>query len=52
MQRRDFSEYREWIDNEMVGCELDDIRHRKRLQHLLEHLSDRVGSTTPRPSQD
>ena len=52
VQGRDFSEYREWIDNEMVGCEFDDVRHRKRLRQLLEHFSDRVGSTTPWASQD
>lgn len=54
MQRRDSSESRsrEWIDNEMVRCESDDVRHRKRLRRLLEHFSDRVGSTTPWASQD
>lgn len=54
MQRRDSSESRsrEWIDNEMVGCEFEDVRHRKRLRQLLEQLSDRVGSTTPWASQD
>jgi hypothetical protein len=53
-QRRDFSEpwSREWIDNEVVGCEFEDVRHRKRLRQLLERLSDRVGSTTPWASQD
>lgn len=52
VQGRDFSESREWIDNEMVGCEFDDVRHRERLLQLLEHFSDRVGSTTPWASQD
>jgi len=54
MQRRDFSESRsrEWIDNEMVGCEVEDVRHRKRLRQLLEQFSDRVGSTTPWASPD
>jgi hypothetical protein len=53
-QRRDFSEprSREWIDNEVVGCEFEDVRHRKRLRQLLEQFSDRVGSTTPWASQD
>ncbi len=52
MQGRDFPESREWIDNEMVGCEFDDVRHRKRLRHLLERFSGRVGSTTHWASQD
>jgi hypothetical protein len=54
MQCRDFSESRstEWIDNEMVGCEFEDVRHRKRLRQLLEQFSSRVGSTTPWASQD
>lgn len=49
-KRRDFSESRsrEWIDNEVVGCEFEDVRHRKRLRQLLEQLSGRVGTTTPR----
>lgn len=53
-QRRDFSESRsrEWIDNELMGCEFEDVRHRKRLRQLLEQFSDRVGSTTPWASQD
>lgn len=53
-QRRDFSESqsREWIDNEVVGCEFEDVRHRKRPRHLLEQLSGRVGSTTPWASED
>jgi len=53
-QRRDFSESRsrEWIDNEVVGSEFEDNRHRKRLRQLLEQVSDRVGSTTPWASRD
>src|SRR5271157_5369580 len=53
-RRRDFSESRsrEWIDDEMVGCEFEDVRHGKRLRQLLEQFSDRVGSTTPWASQD
>jgi hypothetical protein len=53
-KRRDFSESRsrEWIDNEVVGCEFMDARHRKRLRQLLEQFSDRVGSTPPWASQD
>ena len=54
MQRRDLSESqsRDWIDNELVGCEFEDVRHRKRLRQLLKQFSDRVGSTTPWASQD
>lgn len=54
MQRQDFSESRssKWIDHEMVGCEFENLRHRKRLRQLLEQFSDRVGSTTPWASQD
>lgn len=54
MQRRDSSEFRseEWIDNEVVGCEFEDVRHGKRLRQLLEQFSDRIGATTPWASQD
>lgn len=41
-----------WIDNEVVGCEFQDVRHGKRLRQLLEQLSDRVGATTPWACQD
>lgn len=53
-QRRDISESRskEWIDNEVMGCEFEDVRHRKRLRYLLEQFSGRVGSTTPWASED
>ena len=53
-QRRDFSGSRskEWIDNEVVGCEFEDVRHRKRLRQMLEQFSGRVGSTTPWASED
>ena len=48
MQRRDCSESRsrEWIDNEMVGREFEDVRHRKRLRQLLEQLTDPGRETT------
>jgi hypothetical protein len=42
----------EWIDNEVVGCEFQDVRHGKRLRQLLEQFSGRVGATTPWASQD
>lgn len=42
----------EWIENEMVGCEFEDVRHDKRLRQLLEQLSGRVGATTPWACQD
>ncbi len=41
-----------WIDNEVVGCEFEDVRHGKRLRQLLEQLSHRVGATTPWACQD
>jgi len=40
------------IDNEVVGCEFEDVRHGKRLRELLEQLSHRVGATTPWACQD
>src|ERR1700678_2566862 len=42
----------EWIDNEVVGCEFEDVRHGKRLRQLLEQFSGRVGATTPWACQD
>jgi hypothetical protein len=42
----------EWIDNEVVGCEFQDVRHGKRLRQLLEQLPSRVGATTPWACQD
>jgi Transposase DNA-binding len=42
----------EWIDDEVVGCEFEDVRHGKRLRQLLEQLSGRVGATTPWACQD
>ena len=42
----------EWIDNEVVGCEFQDVRHGKLLRQLLEQFSCRVGATTPWASQD
>ena len=42
----------EWIDNESVGCEFEDVRHGKRLRQLLEQFSSRVGATTPWACQD
>ena len=42
----------EWIDNEVVGCEFEDVRHGKRLRQLLEQLAHRVGATTPWACQD
>jgi hypothetical protein len=33
-----------WIENEVVGCEFEDVSHGKRLQQLLEQLSGRVGA--------
>jgi len=42
----------EWIDNEVVGCEFQDVRHGKRLRQLLEQLSGKIGATTPWACQD
>lgn len=41
-----------WIDNEVVDCEFQDIRHGKRLRQLLEQLSNKVGASTPWACQD
>ena len=41
-----------WIDDEVVGCQFQDIRHGKRLHKLLEQFSSRIGATTPWASQD
>lgn len=51
---RDSSESRsgEWIDNEVMGCKFQDVRHGKRMRQLLEQLSGKVGATTPWASQD
>ena len=42
----------EWIDNEVVGSQFQDVRHGKRLRQLLEQLSNKVGATTPCAHQD
>jgi hypothetical protein len=41
-----------WKDNEVVGCEFEDVRHGKRLRKLLEQLSSKVGAATPWACQD
>jgi hypothetical protein len=41
-----------WIDNEVVGCEFEDVRHGKRLRQLLKQLSSKVGAPTPWACQD
>ena len=41
-----------WIDNEVVGCEFEDVRHGKRLRQLLGQLSSKVGAATPWACQD
>jgi hypothetical protein len=38
----------EWINNEVIGCKFQDVRHGKRLRQLLDQLSGNVGATTPR----
>jgi hypothetical protein len=42
----------EWIENEVMDCELEDARHGKRLRQLLKQLSGRVGATIPLACQD
>jgi Transposase DNA-binding len=42
----------EWIDDEVMGCKFQDVRHGKRMRQLLEQLSGNVGATTPWASQD
>lgn len=51
---RDSSKSRsdEWIDNEVMGCKFQDVRHGKRMRQLLEQLSGKIGATTPWTSQD
>ncbi len=51
---RESSECRpdEWIDNELMGCKFQDVRHGKRMRQLLEQLAGKVGATTPWASQD
>ena len=52
-QCRESSDFRsEWIDNEAVGSQFQDLRHGKRLRQLLEQFSNRVGATTPWACQD
>ena len=41
-----------WIENEIVGCKFEGVRHGKRLRQLLEQLSGRAGATTPWACQD
>lgn len=41
-----------WIDNEVVGCEFQNVRHGKRLRQLLEQLSSLTGAATPWDCQD
>jgi hypothetical protein len=42
----------DWIDNELVGCEFQDVRHGKRLRQLLEQLSAKTGAPAPWACQD
>jgi hypothetical protein len=52
-ERRDSSKSRSdpWIDNEVMGCKFQDVRHSKRMRQLLEQLSGKIGATTPWASQ-
>lgn len=42
----------EWIDNEVMGCKFQDVRHGKRMRQLLDQLGGSIGATTPRACQD
>jgi hypothetical protein len=42
----------DWIDNEVVGCQFQDVRHGKRLRQLLEQLSAKAGAATLWACQD
>lgn len=41
-----------WIDDETAECRFEDVRHGKRLRHLLEQLSAKTGAATPWVCQD
>jgi hypothetical protein len=53
-KRRESSASRsdEWIENELMGCKFQDVRHSKRMRQLLDQFSGSVGATTPRACQD
>src|SRR5262249_43539230 len=38
----------EWIENELAENQMHDLRHAKRLAHLVERLSEQAGSSIPR----
>jgi hypothetical protein len=41
-----------WIGSELARCEFRDTRHGKRLQRLLEQLSEKIGGSIPWACQD
>lgn len=41
-----------WINNEVMSCRFQDVRHGKRMRQLLEQLAGKVGATTPWACQD
>src|SRR3954470_7407395 len=41
-----------WIDQELAGCQLKDMRLGKRISKLLEQLSDGTGESIPFACQD
>jgi hypothetical protein len=41
-----------WIEHELARCKFKDVRHGKRLQKLLEKLSDNIGGSIPWACQD
>ena len=41
-----------WLDDELAGCQLDDLRHGKRFRALLGQLGDSPGASMPFACQD
>jgi Transposase DNA-binding/Transposase DDE domain len=54
VERRESSEeYADgWVEDEVLGCQFEDVRHCKRLRQVLGQFSRRVGAATPWASQD
>jgi len=41
-----------WIDQELKGCLFKDVRLAKRFGKLIDHMSQRLGSSIPFACQD
>jgi hypothetical protein len=53
VERRESEEYADgWVEDEVLGCQFEDVRHCKRLRQVLGQFSRRVGAATPWASQD